>query len=88
MSNDMCPEGLLVKAAEGAGYVIKRNTLRSQLWHRKNKGDIENVNGRWRFVQQKSETPDEDDSPGASVGSNGQLLPDRDRPSQPANPAA
>ncbi len=73
------PSGLtvaeMVQRAESAGYAVKRNTLRSQLWQKKQKGGLVSSDGRWRFVsEEETESPDGDKPSGDSSLGNGSLL--------------
>lgn len=70
----------IYKAAEQAGFPVKQNTIRSQIWHAKKDGDIEYHDGRYR-VPQKAETNggnghDKEDAPtGSSCGASGSSSP-------------
>ena len=55
-------------AAAAAGVTVNANTIRSQVWHAKKAGKLENVDGRYRVPQSgaKTEAPPDKESEDAS----------------------
>ena len=68
----------MMEKATAAGVKVNRNTLRSQLWHRKKEGMLLHEGGRYRVAPkfrhgfreaQENEAPDDSPSSGASIES-------------------
>jgi hypothetical protein len=77
----------MIDAAAAEGFEVKRNTLRSQIWSAKERGEVEPIAaGRYRIAGASDKIPgldfstDLDDDPGAYRGG----FSSRPRPANPA----